>query len=224
MIPAIIHYIWLGKSEIPKIYLDCMESWKEHAVNYDCYLWNEDSYRKEFGQNDFVEEMIQRKKFAFAADLIRCDVLYRFGGIYLDTDMELVRDISALRKNIAFIGEEDIDTPSCGILGCEPKFWLFQELKAAVIKANGMQTIPFLLKNILDLHGVKKIDSQDISTIKDITIYSDKYNPYGSAKRSQLLYRYITKDCYAIHHWAKSWKLSFLERIKRKIIMRYRKE
>lgn len=98
MIPAIIHYIWLGKSEIPKIYLDCMESWKEHAVNYDCYLWNEDSYRKEFGQNDFVEEMIQRKKFAFAADLIRCDVLYRFGGIYLDTDMELVRDISALRK------------------------------------------------------------------------------------------------------------------------------
>lgn len=220
MIPKIIHYIWLGGNPLPKIYSDCVESWKDYASGFEIKIWDEESYKVCFGTDQFVEEMLKTRRYAFAADYIRCKVLFEFGGIYLDTDMELVRNIDELCSHIAFLGEEDINKPSCGILGSQPKFWLFGELMQAVKHANGLFTIPELLKNILDERKISKTRSEDITTIQDVTIYSEKffypYNPYGSSGREQLLYRYITKDCYAIHHWGKSWSLSFPQRLKRK--------
>lgn len=221
MIPKVIHYIWLGGNELPKTYSDCIESWHDYASDFEIKLWNEESYRTYFGIDSFVEEMLKSRKYAFAADYIRCQVLYEFGGIYLDTDMELVRNIDKLCSHIAFLGEEDTHKPSCGILGCKPQFWLFGELMRAVKHANGLFTIPELLKGILDEHEISRNGLDDLTTIQDITIYSEKffypYNPYGSSGREQLLYRYVTEDCFAIHHWGKSWSLSFPQRLKRKL-------
>ncbi|HFN3686223.1 TPA: glycosyltransferase family 32 protein [Enterobacter hormaechei] len=222
MIPKVIHYIWLGGNQLPKIYSDCIKSWEDYAGDFEVKIWDEKNYRAHFGTDDFVESMLNKRKYAFAADYIRCQVLFEFGGVYLDTDMELVRSIEKLCLHVAFLGEEDINKPSCGILGCQPKFWLFGELMQAVKNANGLFTIPELLKNILDERQIARKDSEDITTIQDVTIYSEKffypYNPYGSAGRVQLLYRYVSKDCYAIHHWGKSWSLSFTQRLKRKLL------
>lgn len=220
MIPKTIHYIWLGGKPIPKMHRDCMGTWAAYAPGFEVKLWDEKSYSKIFGHNSFVDEMIRKRKYAFAADFIRCDILSKFGGIYLDTDMELIKDITPLLYNVAFLGEEDVATPSCGILGCETDFWLFEELKYHVVGAKGMITIPVLLKKILSSHGIERDKNQKYTTIENITIYKDNFfypfNPYGSEKKEQLLYCYLTEDCYAIHHWAKSWKLSIFERILKK--------
>lgn len=220
MIPKIIHYIWLGGGDLPKMYSDCMTTWPVYAKDFEIKLWDEEMYFKTFGMNKYVDEMLKKKKYAFAADYIRCQVLAKFGGIYLDTDMELIKDISPLVDNVAFVGEEDIATPSCGILGCEAGFWLFEQLKDRVAEAKGLITVPVLMRDLLISQGIARNLTQPYSTIKDITIYSADYfypfNPYGKGKREQLLFLYITEDCYAIHHWAKSWKLSLSERIIKK--------
>lgn len=221
MIPAIIHYVWLGESALPKTYLDCMSTWSTFAHNFQVIRWDEKTYFNEFGDNKFVEDMLRNKKYAFASDYIRCQVLAKFGGIYLDTDMELVKDITPLLNNIAFLGEEDKNVPSCGILGCESGFWLFNDLKDLVKESNGLYTIPVLLKETLKSRNIERSGKAPIETIADITIYEDyffyPYNPYGSSGKSQLLYKYVTPDCYAIHHWAKTWKLSFTERLLKKM-------
>ena len=174
MIPKVIHYIWLGGNKLPKTYSDCIESWHEYAGDFEVKLWNEDSYRAYFGTDPFVEEMLKSRKYAFAADYIRCQILFEFGGVYLDTDMELVRNIDKLCSHIAFLGEEDFDKPSCGILGGQPKFWLFGDLMQAVKHAKGLFTIPELLKKILDERSISRNNSEAFSTILDITIYSEK--------------------------------------------------
>ncbi|KKC63740.1 hypothetical protein WG82_10505 [Citrobacter amalonaticus] len=221
MIPKIIHYIWLGGNPLPKMYSDCMSTWAVYAKGFEVNLWDEEKYFEVFGTNKYVDEMLKKKKYAFATDYIRCQILSRFGGIYLDTDMELIKDITPLVNNVAFLGEEDIATPSCGILGCEPGFWLFEQLKDHVAEAKGLITIPVLLKRLLISQGIERDLAQPFSTVKDVTIYNADYfypfNPYGKNKREQLLFLYITQDCYAIHHWAKSWKLSVPERIIKKI-------
>lgn len=222
MIPKIIHYIWLGGNPLSQLHKDCMSTWDEFASGFQIIKWDEKKFKAEFGNIEFVDEMLKNKKYAFAADYIRCVVLHKYGGIYLDTDMELVRDITPLCKLDAFLGNESTDTPSCGILGSTPGFWLFNELEILVSKARGIQTIPVLLKNVLHNSMIDTNISSEIMTSKGVTIFSEKffypYNPYDENGRLQLLYKYITPDCYAIHHWAKTWKLSLKERLLKKIM------
>ncbi|EMJ9776187.1 TPA: mannosyltransferase [Morganella morganii] len=221
MIPATIHYIWLGDKKIPSLCQECIDTWSIYAREFNIICWDEGKYFEYFGKNDFVVNMIKNKKFAFAADYIRCDILYKYGGIYLDTDMELVKDISDLLGNTAFIGNESPDQPSCGILGSTPNLWLFDKLKNAIEAGNGLVTIPFLLKKILIENKINISANNDITTTADISIYPQKYfypyNPYDDTDINQLLYKNVTPDCYAIHHWYKSWKLSITERLIKKL-------
>lgn len=89
MIPKIIHYCWFGKKEKPKSIQMCIDSWK--ILGYKIYEWNEDNY--DLNKHPYVKENYKKKKWAFVSDFVRLDVLYKNGGIYLDTDVKFIRKI-----------------------------------------------------------------------------------------------------------------------------------
>lgn len=104
MIPKIVHYCWLSGDPMPELVVECMKSWKKKLVGYDFILW--DTNRFNIESNPWVKETFQQKKYAFAADFIRLYALYNYGGIYLDTDVEVVKPFDDLLHLPYFIGKE----------------------------------------------------------------------------------------------------------------------
>jgi hypothetical protein len=102
VIPKTIHYFWFGGSEIPKKNRECIASWKKFCPDYDMVLWNEDNY--DITKNQFMFDAHKSKKWAFVPDFARIDVIHEYGGIYLDTDVELLKPLDELLYNTAFCG------------------------------------------------------------------------------------------------------------------------
>ena len=94
MIPKVIHYIWLGGKPLPKITEKCIESWKKYCPDYEIKRWDETNL--DIDKYKFAKDAYEAKKFAFASDVFRTDILYKEGGIYLDVDVELVKPIDDL--------------------------------------------------------------------------------------------------------------------------------
>ena len=89
----IIHYCWFG-GEKPQKVKDCIESWKKFCPSFEIKEWNETNY--DVNKNSFLKKCYEARKFAFVSDYARFDILYEHGGLYLDTDVEIIKDISPL--------------------------------------------------------------------------------------------------------------------------------
>lgn len=106
MIPKIIHYSWISTDEKPLLVQQCMETWKRYLPDYEFVLWDAERINKEI-DSVFVEEAIRCKKWAFAADYVRLYAVYTYGGIWLDTDVEMRESLSAFTERCHFfIGQE----------------------------------------------------------------------------------------------------------------------
>ena len=105
MIPKIIHYIWLGNNPMPQEIRKCIESWKQHMPDYKLMLWDNEAI-KDINMV-FVNEAITAGKYAFASDIIRLWALEKYGGIYLDTDVKVLKSFDPLLSMHAFIGREE---------------------------------------------------------------------------------------------------------------------
>lgn len=103
MIPKVIHYCWFGRGEKPKLVKKCIRSWKKHCPDYQIIEWNEDNYDISTAPL-FVRQAIEARKWAFATDYIRLKVVYDYGGIYLDTDVQLINGLDKLLNNQAYFG------------------------------------------------------------------------------------------------------------------------
>jgi len=226
MIPKIIHYIWLG-DDMPLLYKECISTWAQYSPGFKIEFWNEERISSDLNVEKFYYDMLEKKKYAFAVDYLRCLILYEYGGIYLDTDMELVKDITPLIDNIIFSGLEKDNQISCGIIGAQKKHPLMLALMKKVISDGGLNVMPKLFTEIVfEKNNSLGIDGR-ICTVNDITIYPMRYfypfNPYRTGEVSQLLYKHIVVDTYAIHHWAKAWSHSFWELVIRRIKKHMRK-
>ena len=102
LIPKKIHYFWFGGNEKPDILKQCIESWHRYCTDYEITEWNESNY--DVSKNRFVREAYQEKKWAFVSDFARLDVIYDQGGIYLDTDVEVIRPLDDLLYNESYFG------------------------------------------------------------------------------------------------------------------------
>ncbi len=112
-IPKLIHYFWVGGNPLPDRLKRYIESWHKFCPDYEIKLWNEDNY--DFTANKYTAQAYGQKKWGFCADYPRLDVIYRYGGIYLDTDVELVRNLDPLLKYNLFAGFEGASRVAFGL-------------------------------------------------------------------------------------------------------------
>lgn len=87
-IPKIIHYCWFGPKPIPELELKCIESWQKFLPEYKLMFWNEETFN--IAEHQFAKQAYENKYYAFVSDLVRAHVLFEYGGIYLDTDLEVM--------------------------------------------------------------------------------------------------------------------------------------
>lgn len=104
MIPKVIHYCWFGGGEKPDYALKCIESWKKHCPDYEIKEWNETNY--DVTKNKYMREAYEEKRWGFVPDYARIDIVYQYGGIYLDTDVELLKNFDSVIDNESFFGFE----------------------------------------------------------------------------------------------------------------------
>lgn len=211
-IPRIIHYCWFGKNPLPDSAKTCIESWKKFCPDYQIIEWNEDNY--DINTCEYVREAYRNKKWAFVSDYARYDILYREGGLYFDTDVELIRPIDDIIKEGSFIGCEKgffnngwlKVNPGVGI-GAIAGLPFYKEVlefySTQHFEKNGIfnqttiveYTTTFLVKNGLrNYNGIQKIG--------DITIYPWQYFGPMDYVTGDIE---ITDETRSIHHYTASW-------------------
>lgn len=129
MIPKTIHYCWFGRGPMPELALKCIESWRKHMPDWEYKLWNEDNF--DVNSMPYTKEAYESKKFAFVSDVVRLFALKEYGGVYLDTDVEVFKAFDDLLDNHAFAGIEGSKYKPIGtcVLGSEAQGqWVNEQL------------------------------------------------------------------------------------------------
>lgn len=215
MIPKIIHLCWLSDDDYPSKIKKCIKSWKKYLPDYEIMLW--DTKRFNLEENIWVKQAFTKKKYAFAADYIRFYALYNYGGIYLDSDVEVLKSFNDLLQFPYFMGAEKAGTIEAAILGAEKgtewiKTCLDYYSNKTFIKQDSSLDIRKLpeimveeLQKFKSIHYLKTIEMVDIKNMdfqKEILVIPDEYfSPKVFDSREVL----ITPNTYAIHHYQNSW-------------------
>lgn len=215
MIPKIIHLCWLSGDPYPPKIAKCLASWKKHLPDYEVMLW--DTNRFDLESSIWVKQAFEKKKYAFAADYIRFHALYYYGGIYLDSDVEVLKSFDDLLDLPYFIGAEKAQTPEAAIIaaekGCD---WIKRCLdyyeNRCFIKEDGSldikklpeimveQISKFKLVRVLSLNdslNIRKLDMQNEVLEFNDAFFSPKVFDSREVE--------ITPYTYAIHHYQNSW-------------------
>ncbi|MBW9278510.1 glycosyltransferase family 32 protein [Bacteroides fragilis] len=219
MIPKKIHYCWFGKGKMPELALKCIESWRVNLPDYELKEWNENSF--DINSNFYVKEAYESRKFAFVTDYVRLYALYTEGGIYMDTDVEVLKNLDSFLGLPAFSGFEDNVHIPTGIMAAEKgSIWAKWQLEYysdrhfllpdgtldlttnVDIIGGLMEEKGFILKNGL-------YNFQNIITIFPKDYFCPKSHTTGKIE--------LTENTYTIHHFAGSWKSSS-DRLKRRIV------
>lgn len=203
MIPRRIHYCWFGKGEKPKLAKKCIESWKKYCPDYEIIEWNESNF--DINLNAYTKMCYEQKKWAFLSDYVRLFVVYQHGGIYFDTDVEVVKNFDDLLGCEAFFGFEDdthINTgEGFGAKSGNPA--LFELLKEYDVLLDGKHDVigcPILNTNALMKFGLKQ--NGEMQNIGNVIIYPSEYfNPYDDS--IGIINK--TENTYSIHWYGKSW-------------------
>lgn len=216
-IPKVIHYCWFGNNEIPRITKKCIDSWKKHCPDYEIICWNEDNF--DLSQNQYAAEAYKAGKWAFVTDFVRLKVIYEYGGIYFDTDVELIKSPDPLLEYEGFMGFDKRGLVSTGLgFGAE----------------KGNEIIGELLKDYDNIHFELPDGSLDLTPCPDrnsaslVKMGMDLKNfdqifkgvrflpeDFLSPKDYYTGKKHITKNTYSIHHYAATWTSAVSKRTTR---------
>ncbi len=206
-IPKVIHYCWFGGNEKPQLILKCIDSWKKYCPDYEIHEWNEENYN--IRKIKYISEAYDNKRWAFVSDYARLDIIFEHGGIYLDTDVEIIKPLDSLLYHDAIMGFEDGKNIATGLIcAAKPKHKAIKELRdiynnIQFIKSDGSLNLtpcPQYSTEYFKKNGLKQNDTLQICN--DVTIFPSEYfNPVNLLSQSGN----ITDHSYAIHHAAMSW-------------------
>jgi len=229
MFPKYIHYCWFSKRKKPLFFKKIKKSWEKYLPNFKVIEWNEENFNINFCK--FINQAYKEKKFAFVADVARFFALKKFGGIYLDIDMEITKNIDFLFDKSFFIGSENNIHISGGIIGVKNKnnphiskiIDIYKKMDFS--KKNIWDiTLPKILTNYFEKLGYKKNFSEIQVINKEIYIFPREYF-------YPLSYTYennqFTKNTVAVHHFYSSWTsleektALFFVRIKLSFLVKY---
>lgn len=214
MIPKIINYCWFGKNSLPTSVKKCINSWKKYCPDYKIIQWDETNF--DVKSNMFVKEAYEAKAWAFVSDYARLKVIYENGGIYLDTDVELVKNLDFLLKNSAYIGiqqSEYLCNTGLGFgaeKGNRAIFEMLKEYEELSFIDNQRSKIVCPYLNDRAIQKIGKIQKNKVTVLPEITIFPPEYfDPYSV----NVLFN---KNTVSIHHYSGTWT-SGSQRLKRKI-------
>lgn len=206
MISKTIHYCWFGRGDKPDKIKKCMASWSKICPDYQIIEWNEDNF--DINICPYVKQAYEAKKYAFVSDYARFYVLNKFGGVYLDTDVELLKDITPL-INENFAGFESNNSVATGlIMACDVNNELCKAMlddydKDVFIKEGGslnLRTVCERVTEWLEERGLK-LDGTT-QNVAGYTIYAAEYFNPMDMQTGKIR---ISENTYSIHHYAASW-------------------
>ena len=229
MIPKIIHYCWFGNCEISEKIKDYISSWKEYLSDYEFKCWNEKNY--DVNKYIFIKEAYELKKYAFVSDMVRLDVLYTYGGIYLDVDMQVLSNLDSFLECellLGFDSRNSISLASC-FIGCIPKqvfikhlFDIYTRTKFVLEngKLNETPNTVLLTKEVQKFYNTKLVNNKKIINIANgIIIYPMEYFHALDLCDGNL---YKTFNTSAIHWHTLLWvsrKTKFIKFIRQKVLI-----
>ena len=207
MIPKVIHYCWFGRGKMPELALKCIESWKKYCPDYEIKEWNEDNF--DLDMYPYAREAYDNRKFAFVTDVVRLYALYTEGGIYMDTDVEVLKPLDRFLVHHAFSGFESENEVPTGIMASEKGGKWAQENLAYYdnrhfVNEDGTldtTTNVKIITNLLLPYNIKLNNTyQDIPEM--ITMYP---KDYFCPKDHQTREIHLTENTHCIHHFNGSW-------------------
>ena len=206
-IPKVIHYCWFGKGKMPALSEKCIKSWRVFCPEYKIVCWNEDNF--DINQNQYAREAYECGKWAFVSDYVRLKVLYDEGGIYLDTDVELIKPLDDLIKENGYMGFDDNGVVATGLgFACEKG----NELVGALLA--DYDDIPFILPD--GTYDLTPCPDRNAKTLKKLGMNLDNKDQifmrihmlpedYLCPVKYYTGKKVITENTYSIHHFCASW-------------------
>ena len=206
MIPKKLHYCWFGVKEKSQIFSQCLMSWEKYCPDFEIIEWNETNTKHY--QIKFFKDALRKKKYAFVSDYIRVKVLYEFGGIYLDTDMLLLKPINPLLNYNFFSGFEVEGRVNYALFGGVKRHRFFFEMLDYYMKTEFDEFNPPIIT-----HAFKDLINSTSLKENEILFKPDCFYPLTFQNREKDYTLFITEETYAVHLWNHSWKVENNENI-----------
>lgn len=206
-IPKVINYCWFSRSRMPDYLVKCIDSWKKFCPDYEIIRWDEDNYDVE--KNMYMKQAYEAKKWGFVPDIARLDILYNYGGLYIDTDVEIIRNLDDLLVYEAFTGVEkwgNVNMGGCS--GAVPHHPMIKQIldfriNEKFIMEDGSlnlttcgyyETMPLIQKGFRPDNTTQTIDGMTVFS-------SDYFQPYDYMSGETCM----TKNTHSIHHFNGGW-------------------
>jgi hypothetical protein len=205
MIPKIIHYCWFGHGKLPGLAEKCIESWKRFLPEYELKLWNEENF--DLNLSPYAFEAYNARKYAFVTDFARLQILYNEGGIYMDIDVEVIKNLDTFLALPAFTGFEDDKYVPTGIMASERHgLWVREQLEyyndKHFLLPDGtcdMTTNTRIISGIMSSNGF--VLNNKYQLYKDcMHVFPNDY--FCPLKFGKMI---ITENTYCLHHFASTW-------------------
>lgn len=215
-IPKVIHYCWFGGKPLTEDAKKCIASWKKYCPGYKIIRWDEKNF--DLHSNTYAREAYDSKRWAFVTDYARLYIMYHYGGIYMDTDVELIKPLDGFLVHDAFSGFESSNDIPTGIMACRKGFNLFGKMlqyynNRHFFKEDGsidLTTNVSIITAICEKRGLKRNNS--LQTIDGFTLYpNDVFCP----KNCLTGIIELTENTVAIHHFSGSWLTEGAAKLKR---------
>lgn len=206
-IPKKIHYCWFGGAPLPRLAKKCMKSWKKYCPDYEIICWNEHNF--DISCNQYVKEAYEAGQWAFVSDYVRLKTVYEYGGIYFDTDVELIKPVEPLLSGKGYMGFDEKGIVATGL---------------GFAAEAGNEIIGEMLKDYDHIHFVLPDGSYDMTPCPDrntetlVRLGMDIENTNQTFMNMKFLPQdYLcpmdyytgrtkkTENTYSIHHYCASW-------------------
>lgn len=229
MIPKILHYVWVGPRPLPDADIARIEHWRRLQPDWEFRFWTNDNLPL---QSRFLRQAFSVRAWNRVANLARMWALAEYGGVYLDTDIELIKPLDPLLRQSAFIGFQNQSGPiehliNGAVIGTVPGHWLPSEAVRRLDQTFdgrhdvGASTGPGLVSAMLHDRGLEGYSDAPLD-IDTVTVYPTRFF-YPYPYRGRFTPDVVTPDTFAIHHWADSWRFrsSVQARLRRKALLTF---
>ena len=224
MIPKVIHYCWFGHNPLPKLAKKCIASWKKYLPDYEIKEWNEDNF--DVNIIPYTKQAYACKKYAFVSDFARFWILYNYGGVYFDTDVEVIKPMDEIIQKGPYMGCENYATQNSSLqvapglgMAAYKGMAIYEDILAYYNKKSfivdgspNLLTVVKIVTELLYSKGLKSVN--EIQRIEGMVIYPADF---FAARDRAFIQVPLTSNSYSIHHYMASWESPYI-RFKKNIV------